>query len=232
VEMTLRDSSRVASTNGDATGSSRIAFWPRYVGRRSLAQRHLICAPPVVSSDTCAWCACSDRSWPPPDAWCIWQSGAAIPPCVCSRSAHTCAVPSTRTSNWALRVAQEVTKRRCREAGIARRRSYLTTSGRGDFRERWVRRGKAVRLRPLRGYGDTAFAWILREYWLANRSSLTRHASEGWRRGWDSNPRAGYPTRRFRGAPVTTTSVPLLVVCVVQPKLDTTLANPDGRANT
>ena len=32
---------------------------------------------------------------------------------------------------------------------------------------------------------------------------------ENWRRGWDSNPRAGYPTRRFRGAPVTTTSVPL-----------------------
>src|SRR5258708_33350130 len=35
---------------------------------------------------------------------------------------------------------------------------------------------------------------------------------EGWRRGWDSNPRAGYPTRRFRGVPVTTTSVPLRVV--------------------
>ena len=34
--------------------------------------------------------------------------------------------------------------------------------------------------------------------------------SGNWRRGWDSNPRAGYPTRRFRGAPVTTTSVPLL----------------------
>jgi hypothetical protein len=32
-----------------------------------------------------------------------------------------------------------------------------------------------------------------------------------WRRGWDSNPRAGYPTRRFRGAPVTTTSVPLQI---------------------
>src|SRR5207249_4289441 len=30
-----------------------------------------------------------------------------------------------------------------------------------------------------------------------------------WRRGWDSNPRAAYATRRFRGAPVTTTSVPL-----------------------
>jgi hypothetical protein len=30
-----------------------------------------------------------------------------------------------------------------------------------------------------------------------------------WRRGWDSNPRAGYPTSRFRGGPVTTTSVPL-----------------------
>ena len=37
-----------------------------------------------------------------------------------------------------------------------------------------------------------------------------------WRRGWDSNPRAGYPTRRFRGAPVTTTSVPLLVACDFQ----------------
>src|ERR1035437_2081910 len=30
-----------------------------------------------------------------------------------------------------------------------------------------------------------------------------------WRRGWDSNPRAAYATRRFRGAPVTTTLVPL-----------------------
>ena len=37
------------------------------------------------------------------------------------------------------------------------------------------------------------------------------HASEGWRRGRDSNPRAGYPARRFRGAPVTTTSVPLRI---------------------
>src|SRR3954464_10870959 len=34
-----------------------------------------------------------------------------------------------------------------------------------------------------------------------------------WRRGWDSNPRAAYATRRFRGAPVTTTSVPLPVRC-------------------
>jgi hypothetical protein len=33
--------------------------------------------------------------------------------------------------------------------------------------------------------------------------------SGNWRRGWDSNPRAPYGTRRFRGAPVTTTSVPL-----------------------
>jgi hypothetical protein len=62
--------------------------------------------------------------------------------------------------------------------------------------------------------------------WLASRSSLrardglpspglrrttfARVMSEGWRRGRDSNPRAGYPARRFRGAPVTTTSVPLL----------------------
>jgi hypothetical protein len=38
---------------------------------------------------------------------------------------------------------------------------------------------------------------------------MTGIMSEGWRRGWDSNPRAPYGTRRFRGAPVTTTSVPL-----------------------
>src|SRR6185503_8111065 len=36
-----------------------------------------------------------------------------------------------------------------------------------------------------------------------------RARAREWRRGWDSNPRAGYPTTRFRGAPVTTTSVPL-----------------------
>jgi hypothetical protein len=31
-----------------------------------------------------------------------------------------------------------------------------------------------------------------------------------WRRGWDSNPRARFwQARRFRGAPVMTTSVPL-----------------------
>src|SRR5436190_23646716 len=46
---------------------------------------------------------------------------------------------------------------------------------------------------------------------MACQPKLTPVASvsEGWRRGWDSNPRAGYPTTRFRGAPVTTTSVPL-----------------------
>ena len=38
---------------------------------------------------------------------------------------------------------------------------------------------------------------------------LQRFTQNEWRRGWDSNPRAGCPTRRFRGAPVTTTSVPL-----------------------
>src|SRR5438552_3160387 len=51
----------------------------------------------------------------------------------------------------------------------------------------------------------------------ASRSSLPSSCVDaritererGIRRGWDSNPRAGYPTRRFRGAPVTTTSVPL-----------------------
>ena len=41
---------------------------------------------------------------------------------------------------------------------------------------------------------------------LRQRSKRKRRR---WRRGWDSNPRAGYPTRRFRGAPVTTTSGPL-----------------------
>src|SRR5690606_18365959 len=46
-----------------------------------------------------------------------------------------------------------------------------------------------------------------------------RASGEGWRRGWDSNPRAGYPTRRFRGAPVTTTSVPLRVVACANASL-------------
>src|SRR5713101_3013947 len=44
---------------------------------------------------------------------------------------------------------------------------------------------------------------------IMNRVSLLLSVVKRWRRGWDSNPRAGYPTRRFRGAPVTTTSVPL-----------------------
>src|SRR5436190_17249272 len=41
---------------------------------------------------------------------------------------------------------------------------------------------------------------------------------QGWRRGRDSNPRADYSARRFRGAPVTTTSVPLLVVRTALPE--------------
>src|SRR5262249_46996961 len=41
-----------------------------------------------------------------------------------------------------------------------------------------------------------------------------------WRRGWDSNPRAPYGTRRFRGAPVTTTSVPLRTGLVVRVKAE------------
>src|SRR5262245_5099593 len=40
---------------------------------------------------------------------------------------------------------------------------------------------------------------------------LLKRRDQYWRRGWDSNPRAPYGTRRFRGAPVTTTSVPLRV---------------------
>jgi hypothetical protein len=45
-----------------------------------------------------------------------------------------------------------------------------------------------------------------RDHPKGQRASRRR---ESWRRGWDSNPRAPYRTRRFRGAPVTTTSVPL-----------------------
>jgi FtsX-like permease family protein len=44
---------------------------------------------------------------------------------------------------------------------------------------------------------------------FAPEPPTTERERGSWRRGWDSNPRAGYPTRRFRGAPVTTTSVPL-----------------------
>jgi hypothetical protein len=50
--------------------------------------------------------------------------------------------------------------------------------------------------------GDTDIASIHQYKCLLNQLL-------SWRRGRDSNPRAGYPTRRFRGAPVTTTSVPL-----------------------
>jgi hypothetical protein len=52
-------------------------------------------------------------------------------------------------------------------------------------------------------------------------------AIEEWRRGRDSNPRAGYPTRRFRGAPVTTTSVPLRVGVRVGPLLRMELAEQE-----
>ena len=47
------------------------------------------------------------------------------------------------------------------------------------------------------------------ELFETSRQAIEDERLTGWRRGWDSNPRAGYPTRRFRGAPVTTTSVPL-----------------------
>src|SRR5262245_37318026 len=50
----------------------------------------------------------------------------------------------------------------------------------------------------------------LARYCTLDKSNHRKLLILWWRRGWDSNPRAGYPTRRFRGAPVTTTSVPLL----------------------
>jgi hypothetical protein len=57
------------------------------------------------------------------------------------------------------------------------------------------------------------FLFQVQSHALINISSL-RRITWDWRRGWDSNPRAGYPTTRFRGAPVTTTSVPLrLSIC-------------------
>ena len=55
-------------------------------------------------------------------------------------------------------------------------------------------------------FGDTPA--IARENPLRPSKSLKTNVGN-WRRGWDSNPRAGYPTSRFRGGPVTTTSVPL-----------------------
>src|SRR5580765_6710671 len=49
-----------------------------------------------------------------------------------------------------------------------------------------------------------------------------------WRRGRDSNPRAGYPARRFRGAPVTTTSVPLRSCAVRLPTRTPAPAHEEG----
>src|SRR5438046_10147366 len=56
---------------------------------------------------------------------------------------------------------------------------------------------------------------VLRAYLLGEldkANAIARHIPgvDEWRRGWDSNPRARFwQARRFRGAPVMTTSVPL-----------------------
>ena len=73
----------------------------------------------------------------------------------------------------------------------------------GVWRREWVH----LRKRSLR----SQLRWITRgQLAEARTEGIGRGASGGgWRRGWDSNPRAGYPTNRFRGDPVTTTSVPL-----------------------
>jgi hypothetical protein len=42
---------------------------------------------------------------------------------------------------------------------------------------------------------EPTFAYREFARWLANRSSLTGHASEGWRRWWDSKPRLAHIVR-------------------------------------
>jgi hypothetical protein len=110
---------------------------------------------------------------------------------------------------------------------------FLARMFSGDSLRMIDRRPKGSGLGERWGRLESAFApsarqpshLISSEGWPVTRSSLradhsppsprlrwapfARAVSEGWRRGRDSNPRAGYPARRFRGAPVTTTSVPL-----------------------
>jgi hypothetical protein len=84
-----------------------------------------------------------------------------------------------------------------------------------SFRIRFNRPGPTHARRSVGCARDFASQVVARD-----RRKLSEKSSQGmnrpadiaeWRRGRDSNPRAGYPTRRFRGAPVTTTSVPLRV---------------------
>src|SRR5215468_10198495 len=85
----------------------------------------------------------------------------------------------------------------------------------------------AKALAPLAGYGGHPSR--LARLTLAchpEPASVASVLGEGWRRGWDSNPRAPYGTRRFRGAPVTTTSVPLRS-CAAQPLREAARALPD-----
>ena len=136
---------------------------------------------------------------------------------------HGCIVSKYRAGSSALKIAE-------RSWGTLRGTQNQTTERRksGDYLNQALLRAFQRR----QGGQVAATEGILRlrprEGWLAIRSSriasmrgppsrLCRYGghpslaieSEGWRRGWDSNPRAGYPTTRFRGAPVTTTSVPL-----------------------
>src|SRR5439155_7368163 len=74
-----------------------------------------------------------------------------------------------------------------------------------------VMRGVQCSIVPklLQSKGLVADSFLSHPRGFDNLLSLSVARIDGWRRGWDSNPRAGYPTRRFRGVPVTTTSVPL-----------------------
>ena len=89
------------------------------------------------------------------------------------------------------------------------------------------READAARKRPVRGWDrnlppGNAPVFEGSERRKVGRKRAVRYSQEigsnkrfifsclEWRRGWDSNPRAGdHPTSRFRGGPVTTTSVPL-----------------------
>jgi hypothetical protein len=97
---------------------------------------------------------------------------------------------------------------------MRRRHPAVARAGSGRARRRMAERVGFVDLRATRYGGSHRVSEPTFVCWWSSLAGLptvarSRVMSEGWRRGWDSNPRAGYPTRRFRGAPVTTTSVPL-----------------------
>jgi hypothetical protein len=93
-------------------GISAIAIWPRYMAATSPEQRQFKMGPPPVGHLAARRARDEQvRRWLDgrPVNGASGQSGAAMPPWVCSRSTHACAAPSASTKYCALNVTHAVT---------------------------------------------------------------------------------------------------------------------------